>query len=1137
MTGRRIGALAALLAPSLVLCLWALAMPSAGPGVPGPGEAESAASSEDRGEDRAKPSVLLADGTDAARHGAPGDIHRFAFSTSAPWIDLQLHKAGGDASLRLLLDGHELLWVDSPASRFDTEPLVWQADGDGEQAYEVEVHCRARVDFTLRLQTYDQPSGDLRRHLGALRLSAAAADAYRQDTSSWRQKSVALYRKALESWRGLDASRQQARTLFALGVLHQELGEPEAAQENLEEALRIFGQIGDLHGEASSLNRFGVLLRQLGRSEEAQDAYRNALRLNQQLDDGCGAARSQLNLGLLEQRGGRPVEAQTLYGQALEGCPPEDDPFLAAELLVDMAGTYDALGDLNQAAEGLQRAIPLLRQQGRAGFLAVALGNLGAMQRKLGNYEAALEAFHAGLEVARELGDPRRQATLLNSLGHAYLRLGEPRRAVAYLQEALPLRRQAGHRRGEAVTLSNLGQAFAELNKAEPARRHYQAGLDVRRELGDQRGIGVTLHRLAKVEQADGRIDVARGLLPAILEIGREAGDPRLEGQALLLQAELLLDSDALHEQEGVLVILQRSRQLLQKAADREFIATNWKVTAQVQQRLGDLAAAQEALESAAEHLEAIRADLHHPDLRSGFLVRQQETYRLAVDVALQRHRVEPKEGWQRHALALDERIKARGLLDRVVEAEQRRAEHVAPELAARRLLLMQQMRGLRSRLSGKRTPWHGELEQRLQQVVGELERVEGDLRQQDPSFRQLSRPKVLAPEAMQTLVEKGTLVLQFHLADPVSHLWAIDRHRVQVHDLPAKGNLDLKARQLHGRWSERALRDAGTQRRLAMVLGDVLLGPVAAQLDAYERLVFVLDGALHLLPFGALPRPSSGADRAPLIADFEVIEIPSLSVVAGLRGRRAGDRGIANLQALQPGSIVVLADPVFERRDPRWDSRSSKAVDSGRGGPAPETPMLRREALTRLPASGDEARAIAALAPDSSTLYTGFEASRQVILEGALRDAHIVHFATHGQVDTLQPRLSGLSFAAWDAQGRPLDGHLSLQEIYGLVLPETRLVVLSGCRTALGNEQPGEGLLSLTRGFLHAGASQVVASLWTVEDDAGRHLMGAFYHQLLHERVSASQALRLAQNQLRQETRWQDPYYWGAFVHQGDWR
>ena len=251
----------------------------------------------------------------------------------------------------------------------------------------------------------------------------------------------------------------------------------------------------------------------------------------------------------------------------------------------------------------------------------------------------------------------------------------------------------------------------------------------------------------------------------------------------------------------------------------------------------------------------------------------------------------------------------------------------------------------------------------------------------------------------------------------------------------------------------------------MAADLAEVLLSPVAADLGAYERLVFVLDGALHWVPLGALPRPD-GQGR-PLIADFDVVQAPSLSVIAGLRERReSASRGMSapgdpSLRSAT-ASIVVLADPVFERQDPRLNQQSNP----DEGVATTESSMLRREGLRRLPASGDEARAIAALAPDVSTVYTGFDASRQAVLNGALKDAHIVHFATHGQVDTLQPRLSGLSLAAWDELAQPVDGHLSLQEIYGLSMPETQLVVLSGCRTAFGNEQRGEGLLSLTRGF-----------------------------------------------------------------------
>jgi len=98
-------------------------------------------------------------------------------------------------------------------------------------------------------------------------------------------------------------------------------------------------------------------------------------------------------------------------------------------------------------------------------------------------------------------------------------------------------------------------------------------------------------------------------------------------------------------------------------------------------------------------------------------------------------------------------------------------------------------------------------------------------------------------------------------------------------------------------------------------------------------------------------------------------------------------------------------------------------------------------------------------------------------------------------------------------------------------------LVVLSACETALGREMKGEGLIGLARGFMYAGSPRVVASLWNVEDRATAALMKRFYQDMLLDGRSAAAALRGAQIAMWRDKRWRTPYYWGAFVLEGEWR
>ena len=95
-------------------------------------------------------------------------------------------------------------------------------------------------------------------------------------------------------------------------------------------------------------------------------------------------------------------------------------------------------------------------------------------------------------------------------------------------------------------------------------------------------------------------------------------------------------------------------------------------------------------------------------------------------------------------------------------------------------------------------------------------------------------------------------------------------------------------------------------------------------------------------------------------------------------------------------------------------------------------------------------------------------------------------------------------------------------------------LVVLSGCETGTGRLVTGEGMSSLARAFFHAGAGQVVATLWRVPDQASAALMAAFYEELLQGGKGAAEALRAAQNEIRSRPRWRKPRYWAAFVVNG---
>jgi CHAT domain-containing protein len=134
----------------------------------------------------------------------------------------------------------------------------------------------------------------------------------------------------------------------------------------------------------------------------------------------------------------------------------------------------------------------------------------------------------------------------------------------------------------------------------------------------------------------------------------------------------------------------------------------------------------------------------------------------------------------------------------------------------------------------------------------------------------------------------------------------------------------------------------------------------------------------------------------------------------------------------------------------------------------------------------------------------------------------------------------SGLALAGantWCRGGSPPleaeDGILTAEDVSGLDLLDTELVVLSACETGLGEVHTGEGVFGLRRAFVLAGARALVMSLWKVPDEETRDLMEDFYCRTLNERQPGAEALRAAQLALKSKCA--DPLYWGAFVYQGD--
>ena len=301
-------------------------------------------------------------------------------------------------------------------------------------------------------------------------------------------------------------------------------------------------------------------------------------------------------------------------------------------------------------------------------------------------------------------------------------------------------------------------------------------------------------------------------------------------------------------------------------------------------------------------------------------------------------------------------------------------------------------------------------------------------------------------------------------------------------------------------------------------------------------RIALVPDGVLHGLPFAALLRP----DGRYLIEAVEIAQLPSASVGLALKALR-------NTRAAATGKdVVVFADPVFTRDDPRMPrggevsatASSSGMFDIGIGDLLGQS-LLRSggdlDVLPRLPGTAREAEAIvAAFGPERVQVFSGFDATLAATRNQAVRNARILHFATHGVVNPAAPELTGLALTRWHADGSPADGEgfLDLAQI-GDARFQADLVVLSACDSAVGQHIESEGMMGLARAFLASGARSVVATLWPVSDRDTAELEARFASELQRGK-SSTEALARAQREAIADPARRKPRSWAAFGYYG---
>lgn len=893
---------------------------------------------------------------------------------------------------------------------------------------------------------------------------------------------------ALQTARSIGDSEGQllVDTLTLAARIHIDRTESPSAIPLADEALSLSRELGYRKGEAQSRLRLAEAYFELDERNEAAANNDQALPLWQELQDKRGEGLSLVMQGDLLMMKDKPEEASVAFKKAEANWRELGDPVELATALVDQNFLAFRQGQLQNALALLSEAQTLLVEQEAEPYLA---------------------------------------GKIANSFGEIYEAYGQLDIALSYFRESLRHFRDVAHDiKGSATAGIKVGRVLASLSNFEAAKQQMQESLAAALVTNNALTIGLCYEDFGQVWLRAGSYEQARlDFLNAIDYFTKSKSErPLARANMYLGQTEHLLGN------------LARAGQAYETALSFFTDHSDYTNEAALRFGLGKLALEQGRLETAQKNLsrsiqltENLRENASSKDLRSSFLDSVHDRYETYVEWLMTRYAKDRNERYAVEAFEAAEAGRARALLDSLSGYQRELRQPSDPFLVLEEERLQkkeQQLVDARDSLvsRGGTEKDKAEVEQKLRDVRAQLESLDARLKSSD-KFNDLLRSKPLTYERIRTdITDSETSLLSYSLGDGKSFAWVVTKDGLNIFELSNKKTIENAANELIKRVQTPPTNET-EQSELQTAINEVsrlVVEPVSGKLQT-SRLIVVADGILQYVPFQILKTSASAPD--PMISRFDIVDAPSASALAIVRRDRLRRQPASKL-------LIGFGDAVFSSE---YAPQPANADTKPAAERAQESSRFRD--LPRLFNAKRELRAIGELAGNNSAFYTEYNATREQFLKTDLSQFRIVHVVTHGVLDDQQPELSGLVLSLVDGNARPIDGFVSLADIYKLHAP-VDLVVLSACHTALGQKLRGEGLIGLTRGFMYAGASGVVASLWKVDDRVTAELMKYFYTNMLKHGMGPAAALRAAQNEIRSQPKWSAPYYWAGFTFQGDY-
>jgi CHAT domain-containing protein/tetratricopeptide (TPR) repeat protein len=998
-----------------------------------------------------------------------------------------------------------------------TAPAISNADPatnihfqEAERAFSQSKYEEAVENYKLAIADFEQQKNKQDLAIGIRNLGRSYRSLGRFD------EALGFLNKALKMHQEMNDRGEAGTDLTFIAIAHQRKGDYDKSLELSVKALAIHTELQNREQMARTLENFANIYYRKADYDKSIDFFLQSLAISKEIGNEDLMLTALTNLSpvyWVKRDFDKAIEISMQAEQIAEKLG--DEEFIGI-ILGNRAIIYGDRGDNLKELQLKERCLAIFQKSGNLQHLANAYQNIGSVQISCGNYGKAQEAFQKSLDLAEKINDKPLIGVVLTNMAELHLQLGRFDIALDNAQKSLKVMREVGEQRSAADALEMVGMIHSATGNYNAALKSFKEVFRIGEEIKDQAKIassqyqiGVIYAKLGDYNQALANYAKALSLFEAA-EIKPQMGKCYLMiGSAEFSKKEFAKADDA----------FKKSIALLKETGTQDVLWRAMYNKGILNREQGNVEEATNSMKEAVEVLDRVRAELFLPEQKWMFLEDRLDVYEDLVRLLTNSQNIA-------EAFDYAQKSKARAFLDLLSEAHIDPQQNLSNEnyeekkrLQAETMSLNQSIKDEYENEKLNRNAI-GKLQRERNRLDDEYQNLMLKIRQENPRYAGLRYPQPLKLADAQKLIDKDSVLMEYFVGKKESLCFVITADDSKVFNLPSEKNLNEQIRLITEAiqkpdpvWQTTSgmYRQYATAARL---LYRKLLEPAGASLQK-KRIIVAADGMLGYLPFESLLTSggnSKDIDFAKLSyvgLKYEIQYVPSISVLAAIEQNRT-----ANIVDHRK-ALIAFADPLSQPGIPKNISGVDRSVRDA------------SSSLEQLPYAKAEVEEISKLYPKGSTsLLIGKDASEENAKQLDLQDYRVLHFASHGMIDEDHPQFSSLILNA----GGNEDGYLTMREVFDLKL-NADLVVLSACKSGLGQRIRGEGVTGLSRSFFGAGASSVLVSLWNVSDRSTADFMTSFYRGMEKGKLNEAAALKAARRKLILSKKFSHPYYWSPFI------